>query len=104
MIGIINYGLGNVYAYINLLNRINVENMVVNEADDLNKVKKLILPGVGHFDQAISMLENSGMIDKILHLVNNRSCPILGVCVGMQILGHSSEEGKKSGLGLINGS
>lgn len=103
MIGIINYGLGNIFAFTNLLNRINVDNMVINNVDDLNKVQKLILPGVGHFDQAIDLLECSGMLEKIMHLVKNKNVPILGICVGMQILAESSEEGKKSGLGLIKG-
>ena len=103
MIGIINYGLGNILAYINLLNRINVDNMVISNVNDLNKVKKIILPGVGHFDQAMNLLEHSGMLDKILHLVKDKKFPILGICVGMQILADSSEEGKKSGLGLIRG-
>ena len=103
MIGIINYGLGNILAYENLLNRINVDNMVIKSVDDLNKVKKFILPGVGHFDQAINSLESSGLLDNILYLVKNKNFPILGICVGMQILADSSEEGKKSGLGLIKG-
>ena len=102
MIGIINYGLGNILAYTNLLNRINVDNMVVSSIVDLDKVQKIILPGVGHFDQAMILLENSGMLDKILHLINKKY-PILGICVGMQILANTSEEGKKSGLGLIKG-
>lgn len=103
MIGIINYGLGNIFAFTNLLNRINVDNIVVNNVDDLSKVKKLILPGVGHFDHAMNLIECSGMLDKILYLVKIKKFPILGICVGMQILADTSEEGKKSGLGLIKG-
>ena len=103
MISIVDYGLGNVRAFINALNLIGVKTEAVNNASHLNKSSKIILPGVGSFDHAIEKLNSSGMRDKLEQLVINDKIPILGVCVGMQILAESSREGILSGLGWING-
>lgn len=103
MITIINYGLGNIKAFVNLFERMNVQVNIASNSEDIKKAVKLILPGVGAFDQAMTLLNNSGMRDELDKQVLIKKVPILGVCVGMQILAKNSEEGKMSGLGWIEG-
>ena len=103
MITIINYGLGNVQAFANLYKRLNIPTAVATAAPDFKGATKLILPGVGAFDHAMELLDASGMRGTVDDLVLNQGMPILGVCVGMQILARSSEEGKLAGLGWIDG-
>jgi len=103
MITIIDYGLGNIKSFVNLYERLNIVVSVAKTADDLKKATKFILPGVGAFDNAMSKLNNSGMREALEVLVLEDRLPILGVCVGMQILAHSSEEGVLPGLGWIDG-
>lgn len=103
MIAIIDYGLGNVRAFANVYKRLNIPAKIVKQAEDLRNVSKLILPGVGSFDYAMQMLEKSGMRRFLDEIVVSRYVPVLGVCVGMQMLARSSEEGKLPGLGWIDG-
>ena len=103
MITIIDYGVGNIRAYINLYERINVKIKVAYNAADLKSATKIILPGVGAFDYAMTRLNSSGMRETIAELVLVKKLPIIGICVGMQILGEISEEGELTGLGWIPG-
>lgn len=103
MITIIDYGLGNVLAFVNVYRRLNIPVSVAKCASDLNRASRLILPGVGAFDQAIQLLDKSGMRQEIERLVLHQGMPLLGICVGMQMLAKSSEEGMLSGLGWIDG-
>jgi len=103
MIGIINYGLGNVKSFINIYNALNIDCMLVSSLEDFEQVDKLILPGVGAFDFAMNTLEQSGFLNKLQDLVLNKKMPILGVCIGMQMMAQSSEEGVRPGLGWIEG-
>jgi glutamine amidotransferase len=103
MITIIDYGLGNVLAFANVYKRLSIAVGVAKSASDLRGVTKLILPGVGAFDHAMELLQRSGMRETLDELVLARAVPVLGVCVGMQILGASSEEGRLPGLGWIDG-
>ncbi len=103
MIGIINYGLGNVKAILNLYNYHRIKAKLVSTVDDFDLIDRLILPGVGSFDNAINLFNESGMREKTEKLVLEKKIPFLGICVGMQILGNSSEEGKQKGLCWING-
>jgi glutamine amidotransferase len=103
MIAIIDYGLGNVRAFVNLYERLNIPVSIANKPSDLRAASKLILPGVGAFDHAMSLLNESGMRDSLEQMVILRKTPILGICVGMQVLAQSSEEGDLSGLGWIDG-
>ena len=103
MIGLISYGLGNIKAFENIYKKLNIPCMRVKNPSDLEKVEKLILPGVGSFDNAMSKLIKSNLLDTINHKVKDEKIPILGVCVGMQIMSESSEEGALKGLGWIKG-
>lgn len=103
MISIIDYGLGNVLAFRNVYERSGVPVAVARTAADLAKSTKLILPGVGAFDHAMERLEASGMLGSVEELVLRQGVPVLGICVGMQMLAASSEEGSKAGLGWIEG-
>ena len=103
MITIIDYGLGNIQAFLNIYKKLHIPVQVAKSESDLEGANKLILPGVGHFDYAMQMFSDSGMREKVESLVLNGNVHILGVCVGMQIMANSSEEGVESGLGWISG-
>jgi len=103
MITIVNYGLGNVRAFANVYKRLNIETKFAQTAFDLIDVEKIILPGVGSYDHAMTLLNNSGMRDELDKQVLLNKVPVLGVCLGMQIMAVSSEEGKMDGLNWIEG-
>ena len=103
MIAIIDYGLGNVKAFDDVYKKLNIPAVIVQQTKDLKKASKFILPGVGAFDHAMQRLEKSGMRQFLDESVLHRHMPVLGICVGMQILARSSEEGRLSGLGWIDG-
>lgn len=103
MIGIVDYGLGNVKAFANIYKELGVAHRIAQSAADLDGVSRIILPGVGAFDQAMKRLRDSGMFERVSSLALDAKVPTLGVCVGMQILLQSSEEGTAAGLGWIEG-
>jgi len=103
VIGILAYGLGNILAFVNMYQRLHHPTRVVTQPADLAGVTKLILPGVGAFDHAMMLFNKSGLRPPVEELVFKRQVPIMGVCVGMQMLANSSEEGNLPGLGWIKG-
>jgi imidazole glycerol-phosphate synthase subunit HisH len=103
MITIIDYGLGNIRAFVNLYERLNIKIKIAHLPDDLKEASKIILPGVGAFDHAMMQLNHSGMRDELEKQVLLNKIPVVGICVGMQMLAKSSEEGKLQGLGWIEG-
>lgn len=103
MITIVDYGLGNIRAFSNLYQRLNIKIKIAKVKSDLYDAQKIILPGVGAFDQAMIQLNESGMRDELEKQVLINKIPVVGICVGMQILANSSEEGKIRGLGWIDG-
>jgi len=103
MITIVDYGLGNIQAFLNVYKRLNIPATRARTAAEIQAATKIILPGVGAFDQAMERLEQSGMREALDDAVLNRRVPVLGVCVGMQMLARSSDEGSRAGLGWIRG-
>ena len=103
MIHIIDYGLGNVQAFMTMFKRLGIEVFRAVNSSELADARKLILPGVGAFDHAMDLLDQSGMRPALEALVLDERRPVLGICVGMQILASSSEEGKRPGLGWVPG-
>lgn len=103
MIGLLNYGAGNIKAFSNILNHLNIPFKIIEHHRDLNQMSSYILPGVGAFDSVMEKLEISGFIECLKEEVFIRMKPILGICVGMQILANTSEEGNKNGLSWISG-
>lgn len=102
MIGIIDYGVGNIKAFANIYKNLNIPFKIVKDISEFENITKLILPGVGSFDHAMTSLENSGMREKLDELVLEKKIPVIGICVGMQMLAKSSEEGTLNGLGWID--
>lgn len=103
MITLINYGSGNIHAIANIYKRSSIPYIITNDSKELVNAKKLILPGVGDFDETMSLIQGLGIKHLLDDLVLEKQVPILGVCVGMQILGKSSEEGSSDGFGWIDG-
>lgn len=104
MIGIIDYGSGNILAIANIYKRLNIPHSVASCASELDLAEKLILPGVGAFDETMMRLSSSGMLDALNDIVLIEKRPILGICVGMQIMAGVSEEGNLPGLSWLDAS
>lgn len=103
MIKIVDYGLGNIRAFVNVFKRLGVQVELANSSEQLLEAEKLILPGVGAFDHAMDLLNGSGMRETLDKRVLEDKVPVMGICVGMQILAASSDEGKATGLNWIPG-
>lgn len=104
MITILNYGMGNLGSFFNMFKRIGVAAQVCERPEELAKASKLLLPGVGAFDAAMQRINgNEGLRDVLDHKVLQEKVPILGICLGMQLLTQDSEEGQFPGLGYIPG-
>lgn len=102
MIGIVDYGLGNVQAFANIYKRFGIPATLARSAGELSAATHIILPGVGAFDWAMERLIDSGMRECLDRLVCVEHRPVLGVCVGMQMMAQSSEEGSMAGLGWFD--
>lgn len=100
---LVHYGLGNIQAFAHIYQRLNLAVEVATTAGQLDSAQRLILPGVGAFDWAMARLNASGMRDALDDAVLNRKAPVLGVCVGMQMMAERSDEGAEPGLGWIKG-
>lgn len=85
-----------------MLRRIGVNANISSNSEEIEKAEKLILPGVGSFDYGMENLKSSGLINTLSQKVITEKTPILGICLGAQMLGNKSEEGKESGLGWID--
>jgi glutamine amidotransferase len=100
---IIDYGVGNIGSIANMLKKVNENSVITSDIQQIAEAKRLILCGIGAFDDGMSKLENMGIVDVLKHKVMSEKTPILGVCLGMQLFTNGSEEGVKPGLGFING-
>lgn len=98
---VIDYGVGNVGSILNMLKKIGTNVIASNSKIEIENADKLILPGVGAFDYGMEMLEKSGLKELVINHALVKKKPILGICLGMQMLGKKSEEGTKDGLNLI---
>jgi imidazole glycerol-phosphate synthase subunit HisH len=103
MITIIDYKIGNLGSIKNMLKRIGVESLITSNIEDIENAEKLILPGVGHFDYGMKNLHQSGLVEILSQRVLQNKVPILGICLGVQLLTESSDEGIEKGLGWIKG-
>ncbi|GAB6155710.1 imidazole glycerol phosphate synthase subunit HisH [Desulfosporosinus burensis] len=101
MIAVIDYGIGNVGSIINMFHKIGVPSVLTKDIDQVEKAEKLILPGIGAFDIGMQRLNESGLVDAIKKHAVEKQKPLLGICLGMQLLGRKSEEGIENGLSLI---
>lgn len=102
MIAIIDYGVGNLASVYNMLRKAGVRAIITNDPAKIAESEKIILPGVGHYDHAMDMLNQSGLRDALNRAVIDFRRPALGICLGAQILGKGSEEGSQQGLGWID--
>ena len=103
MITIIDYGLGNIGAFLNMYKRMNIPAKAARTAGEVEDAERIVLPGVGAFDHAMELLEASGMRPLLEDKVAVQKVPVVGICVGMQILADTSEEGQGRGLGWVPG-
>lgn len=103
MITIVDYGMGNSGSIVNMFKRIGIAAEITGDAERIAKATKIILPGVGAFDTAMQKINDSGFKEALNDKVLNEKIPILGICLGMQLMTNKSEEGVLPGLGWING-
>lgn len=102
MIIVVDYGVGNIASVLNMLKRVGATAKASNSREDIERADKLILPGVGAFDAGMQTLRSSGLIDVLNEQVLDKRKPVVGVCLGSQMLGNGSEEGREPGLGWID--
>jgi imidazole glycerol-phosphate synthase subunit HisH len=98
---LVHYGLGNIQAFAHIYQRLNISVNVAETAAQISAARRLILPGVGAFDWAMARLDKSGLRSALDEAVLEREIPVLGVCVGMQMMAECSDEGSLPGLGWI---
>ena len=103
MITIIDYGSGNINAICNIYEKLKIDVKIAKTPADVSGAQKLFLPGVGAFDETMSKLYDTGFREILDYEVKENKVPVIGICVGMQILAESSEEGNLPGLGYIKG-
>lgn len=101
MLVIIDYGLGNLASISNMFRKLGERAIISSSVKDIEQANKLILPGVGHFETGMSNLRGSGLDQVLKQKVQSGNTPLLGICLGMQLLTSHSEEGQVDGLNLI---
>ncbi|MEE9441118.1 MAG: imidazole glycerol phosphate synthase subunit HisH [candidate division Zixibacteria bacterium] len=103
MIIIVDYGMGNLRSIQNMLKHLNVSSEISSDREIISAASKIILPGVGSFEKAVENIDRLGIRDLLIEKARHEKIPFLGICLGMQLLGDSSEEGTLPGLGLVPG-
>jgi imidazole glycerol-phosphate synthase subunit HisH len=99
---IVNYGMGNLNSVKRKLARLGISASISNLPEDILKAEKLILPGVGHFQKAVENIKELHLWDTLNDVILIKKKPILGICLGMQLMAKRSEEGKAEGFGWVN--
>jgi glutamine amidotransferase len=102
MITIVDYGMGNLGSIQNMFRKIKVPSEITGDPEKIAAAKKILLPGVGAFDAAMQRIGDSGLREVLDRKAKSEQVPVLGICLGMQLLTHSSEEGQLPGLGWID--
>lgn len=102
MIAIVDYGIGNLAAVANMFNRLGKLCEITSESEKIKQAQQIVLPGNGAFDACMQGLRGTGLIPLLEDRVLHERVPLLGICVGAQMLGHGSEEGSEPGLGWID--
>lgn len=102
MIAIVDHGMGNLGSIANMLRRIGIDSIRTADPAVIGSADKVVLAGIGAFDGAAGRLAELGLVDVLNEMALERRVPILGVCLGMQLMAHSSEEGSRTGLGWID--
>ena len=102
MITIIDYSIGNLASVANMFKHLGVECEITSDVERIGRAEKIVLPGNGAFDACMQGLRSSGLIPLLEERVLHQKTPLLGICVGAQMLGHSSAEGSEPGLGWID--
>ena len=102
MITIIDYGMGNLGSVVNMIKKVGGKSIITSKKEDIKNAKKILFPGVGAFDNAVKNLKNLGLWDLIKEKVLVEKVPIMGICLGMQLLTKGSEEGNLEGFGFID--
>jgi glutamine amidotransferase len=103
MIVIVDYGMGNLGSVLNMFKKVGAQAKISSDLDEISKAPKILLPGVGAFDTAMQRINDAGMKDILNQKALVEKVPVLGICLGMQLLTNSSEEGALPGLGWIDG-
>lgn len=102
MVTIIDYGVGNIGSIANMLKKVGADSVITSDPEQIRKAEKIVLCGIGAFDDGMAKLENMNIVDVLREKVLVDKTPILGVCLGMQLLTKASEEGRKEGLGFVD--
>ena len=103
MIAIVNYGVGNLGSILNMLKKVgSTDTLIANREEEIRAADKIILPGVGSFDAGMEKINGSGLMDALNEAVLKDRKPLLGICLGMQLLTKGSEEGRSQGIGWID--
>ena len=102
MITIVDYGMGNLGSVFNMFKKIGVESKITSDLEEIKGAQKILLPGVGSFDNAMKRINESGLKEVLNKKALVEKVPVLGICLGMQLLTYGSEEGVEKGLGWIN--
>jgi imidazole glycerol-phosphate synthase subunit HisH len=103
VISIVNYGVANVGSMLNMMRKLSIEAQTIATPEEIRRAEKIILPGVGAFDHGMKTLVDMGLAEPLRERVVKDRIPLLGVCLGMQMLGRGSEEGTAAGLGVVQG-
>jgi glutamine amidotransferase len=102
MIVVVDYGVGNLASIVNMFKKIGVKALASSDMDLIAKAQKLILPGIGAFDSGMQKLNERGFVSLLTQLVMEKKVPVLGLCLGLQLMTKGSEEGQLAGLGWFD--